>query len=230
MRPPIEFLMPQEIGAELIYSFVIIVCSLMVYYGTKELYELSSHKGIKYFRLAFLFFAVAYFFRYSIRFILSFFNIKTMHELLPTTMGPTGPLTLFLFMYFSSIAVFYLLYSVMWKKWNGNFKTIYIFHALAIVISLISILSNKEEILLGINIFLLAIVSFIYYIVHRESKAKKKRHHLYIVYMLLFIFWILNIIDILIPSFLQKFQLLIYLISSGIFLTILYKVLKKTGN
>ena len=74
MRPPLEFLMPPQIGAELIYSFVIIACSLMVYYGTKELYELSSYKGIKYFRQAFLFFAIAYFFRYSIRFILSFFN------------------------------------------------------------------------------------------------------------------------------------------------------------
>src|SRR3989339_748726 len=47
---------------EILYSFVIIVCSLMIYFGTKELYELSSHKGIKYFRLSFLFFAIFYYF------------------------------------------------------------------------------------------------------------------------------------------------------------------------
>ena len=76
MKHPLEFLMPPQIGAELIYSFVIIVCSLMVYYATKEMYELSSYKGIKYFRQAFLFFAIAYFFRYFIQFFLVFFNIK----------------------------------------------------------------------------------------------------------------------------------------------------------
>ena len=230
MRPPLEFLMPPEMGAELIYSFVIIACSLMVYYGTKELYELSSYKGIKYFRQAFLFFAIAYFFRYSIRFILSFFNIKTMHEFLPMSLGPMGPLTLFLFMYFSSMAVFYLLYSVMWKRWNGNPKIIYIFHAVAVVISLVSIISRRNDILLGINLILLILISFVYYIAHKDSKTKKKGHNLYAIYMLLFVFWILNIIDILIPSFLQQIQLLIYLASSGIFLAILYRVLKKAGN
>ena len=38
---------------EILYSFVIIFCSLMIYFGTKELYELSGHKGIKYFRYSF---------------------------------------------------------------------------------------------------------------------------------------------------------------------------------
>ena len=48
-----------NIGTEIVYSFVIIVCSLMIYFGTKELYKLTSHKGIKYFRQSFLFFAFA---------------------------------------------------------------------------------------------------------------------------------------------------------------------------
>lgn len=230
MRPPLEFLMPPQIGVELIYSFVIIACSLMVYYGTKELYELSSYKGIKYFRQAFLFFAIAYFFRYSIIFILSLFNIRTMHEFLPMSLGPTGPLTLFIFMYFSSMAVFYLLYSVMWKRWNGDSKMIYIFHAVAVVISLVSIISRRNDILLGINLILLMLISFVYYIAHKDSKIKKKGYNLYAIYMLLFVFWVLNMIDLLVPSFLQQFQLLIYLASSGIFLTILYRVLKKAGN
>jgi len=46
-------LMNAGISGEIIYSFVIIVCSLMIYFGTKELYKLTSHKGIKYFRLSF---------------------------------------------------------------------------------------------------------------------------------------------------------------------------------
>ena len=50
-------------GTEIMYSFIIIMCSLIIYFSTREMYELSSYKGLKYFRLAFLFFAVAYFFR-----------------------------------------------------------------------------------------------------------------------------------------------------------------------
>jgi len=214
-------------GAEIIYSFVIIVCSLMIYFGTKELYELSSYKGIKYFRQAFLFFAVAYFFRSFIKFILGYFNIKEIFEFSP---GVFGGFTLFLFMYFSSIAVFYLLYSIMWKKWNGDSNKIYLFHGLALIIALISAVSRNPLAYFGINVLLLAFVALVVYAAYKHPKNKIKSHNLYIIYLLLFIFWIFNIIDILVPDFLQTFKLFMYLTSSGIFMIILYKVLKNTGK
>ena len=131
-------------------------------------------------------------------------------------------------MYFISMGVFYLLYSVMWKRWNGGTK-IYLFHLLAIIMSVIVIFSREPVFLLALNLFLLILVSIIFYVARKDSKNKKS-HGLYVVYNLLFIFWILNIIETLTPSFLRGFQLIIYLASSGIFLTILYKVLKKSGN
>ncbi|MDD5133506.1 MAG: hypothetical protein PHD81_04730 [Candidatus Nanoarchaeia archaeon] len=226
---PLEQIFMVGPGTEVFYSFIIIVCSLMVYFGTKELYELSSYKGIKYFRLSFLFFALAYFFRSFITFILSFFNIGTIHEFSPIFM-PIGPLTLLLFMYFSSMALFYLLYSIIWKKWDKNSIMVYTFHIIAVIISLVSIFSRRMEVLLGINIFLFIFVSSVFYVAHKDKKIKNKWNNLYAVYILLLIFWVLNIIDILIPPFLQTFQMVIYLASCGIFLIILYKVLKKTGN
>ncbi len=216
---------------EVIYSFVIIVCSLMIYYATKELYKLSSYKGIKYFRQAFLFFALAYFFRFIIKFILVSFNIRAILDFSPRVFGMVlGQITLFIFMYFSSIAIFYLLYSVMWKKWNNKPGKGYLFHTLAFIIAIISSLFRGSLIYLVLNVFLLLFVLSVVYIAYRQPKNKKKKHNLYIVYLLLFIFWILNIVDILIPNFFQNIQLLIYLASSGIFLMILYKVLKKTGG
>lgn len=214
-------------GMELIYSFVIIICSLIVFFGTKQLYELSSHKGIKYFRLAFLFFAIAYFLRYFIKFFIMLFNIATIHELSPMLFNPAGPLTLFLFMYASSIAVFYLLYSVMWKKWKDN-KKIYLFHIVAAIVSFISAFSRDGSFLLLVNLFLFLIISISFYIAHKDSK--KKKHTFYLVYMLLVFFWILNILDILIPSFFQGFQLIIYLFSIAIFLAIQYRVIKRAGD
>jgi len=224
MSPPLNFV-ALGFGAEIIYSFVIIVCSLMIYFGTREVYELSSYKGIKYFRQAFLFFAIAYFFRSFIKFVLSYFNIREILDFAPMLIGE---LSLFLFIYFSSMAMFYLLYSVMWKKWNGNSKKIYLFHLLALVISIVSVLLRNSYVYLILNLLLLIFIIFSFYIVHKDSK--KKKNNLYATYVLLFIFWVLNVIDILLPDFLQNTQLFIYLISSGIFLAILYKTLKKAGS
>ena len=227
MIPPMQLFMPPEMGAELIYSFIIIVCSLMVYFGTKELYELSSHKGIKYFRQAFLFFGLAYFFRSVIMYALFMFNFNEILEISPMFFGEG---TLFLFLYFSSMAVFSLLYSVMWKKWNNDSKIKYVLHFLSFAIAFLSIISRNMVVRAGITLLLFTIVLFTIYEVYKEGKNKKKKNHLYTIYMLLFAFFLLNIFDILIPNFLTEFKMFIYLASITVFLLILYKVLKRTGN
>ena len=227
MRPPLEFLFPSEAGAELIYSFVIVVCSLMIYFATKEMYELSSYKGIKYFRISFLFFAIAYFFRYSIKYLLILFNIKDIIEISPAYFGG---ISLFIFLYSSSMAIFYLLYSVMWKKWNHSKIKIYLFNLAALVIALIGTFFRGLETDFILNIILLAFILFILYVAYKDSKNKQKGKNLFLIYLLLFIFWVLNIIDVLMPKFLELYRLAIYVVSILLFMIILYKVLKKTGN
>lgn len=218
-----KLLANSQITGEIIYSFVIIVCSLMIYFGTKEIYKLSSHRGIKYFRQSFLFFALAYFFRSFIKIILLYFNVKEIRSILPIF----GNTTIFLFVYFSSMAIFYLLYSVIWKKLKWG-KTIYLFHLTAFIIATTILLFRNPAIYLLTNIILLIFILVTVYISYNQSK-KKKAHNLYAMYLLLFIFWILNILDVLIPNMFGISQLFIYLTSLGIFLLILYKVLKKTG-
>ncbi|MEN7982661.1 MAG: hypothetical protein ABFQ65_04390 [Nanoarchaeota archaeon] len=213
-------------GMELIYSFVIIVCSLMIYFSTKEMYELSSHKGIKYFRMAFLFFAVAFFFRFSIRFLLMFFNIPRTFEFSHRFIGTS---TLFLFLYASSMAIFYLLYSLIWKKWKFKKIGIYAFHFLALIISIISISTQNIGILLSLQFILFLFVTLLSYLSHKVSK-KKKNPQLHLIYLLLFGFWIFNILDVLIPNFFALSQIFIYLFSLGIFLFITYKVLRTIGS
>jgi len=227
MRHPLEFLFPPEIGAELIYSFVIIVSSLMIYYATKEMYELSSYKGIKYFRQAFLFFAIAYFFRYFIQFFLVFFSLQGIIDISPRFILS---ISLFIFLYSSSMAVFYLLYSVMWKKWDHSKMKIYLFNLLALAIALIGMLFRGIEVSLILNIVLLLFATFMLFRAYKDTKNKQKGKSLFIIYILLFVFWVLNVIDILIPKFLQIYQLIIYLASIFLFMIILYRVLKKTGN
>src|SRR3989339_274799 len=117
-------------------------------------------------------------------------------------------------MYFSAMAIFYLLYSVMWKKLEKSPNKIYLFHFFAFIISLITIIFMNPFVYLWMNLLLLSCVIFIYYLSRKQSKIKKSKHNLHIIYTLLFSFWVLNIIDIS---------------SIFLFLFMLYKVIKKTG-
>lgn len=225
--PEIREMLLGGLGLELLYSFVIIVCSLMIYFGTKEIYELSSYKGIKYLRASFLFFAIAYFFRSFIKIVFIIMDPPRIMNLSPLLFQFVS---FFIFIYFSSMAVFYLIYSMMWKKWNGNSNRIYIFHALALAVSVISIYFNSAKIYLMINVIILLFIITMTYIAYNDSVKHKRKSNLYAVYILLFVFWMLNVLEILIPQFLETFQLIIYLASTGIFLWILYKVLKKSGS
>jgi hypothetical protein len=212
-------------GTELIYSFVIIAISLMIYFKTKEFYELSHHKGIKYFRLSFLFFAVAYFFRSFVKFLILFLD---MPEIINLSQLGLGAISLFLLMYASSMAIFYLLLSVNWKKWNGKSK-VWFFHALAIIIAIISLLVKQGIIILGIYLVLFVFISIVTFISYKQAKEKRKGSHLHGIYVLLFTFWVLNIFDVLVPNIFQIFQMLIYFASISVFLAILYKVIRKVG-
>jgi len=226
MRPPIEFLFPPEIGLELLYSFVIVICSLMVYTATKEMYELSSYKGIKYFRQAFLFFAIAYFLRYFVQFCLLLFGPGEFFDVSPRLFGS---ISTFLFLYFSSMAILYLMYSVIWKKSNHSRVKIYFFHFISLIISLTGLFFGGKEVFFILNLILLIVVLFSLFVAYKDSKNKKGKS-LYVIYLLLSIFWSLNIIDILIPRFSQVYKLIIYLVSILLFMIILYKVLRKTGD
>lgn len=211
-------MMTMGLGAEIIYSFTIIICSLIIYFGTREIYELTKHKGIKYFRLSFLFFAIAYFFRSFIKIILFTLDMREIREIAHTF----GNITLFLFIYLSSIAILYLLYSVIYKKWEKDKS--YLIHLIAIIIAIITTMFISPATYLIINIILLVII------ISSIISSNKKKNKLHIIYILLSIFWIINILDILIPNVFQMYQLLIYLTSSGIFFAILYKVLRSIGK
>lgn len=209
------------VGAEVIYSFAIIFCSLMIYFGTKELYELSTYKGIKYFRFAFLFLALAYIFR-----------LPTIGLLpMPGITAIIGSyISLFLFMYFSTMSIFYLIESVLWKKLKEGSGTNYIFHGIAIVISLATLIFNIPLFYLGLNLVLFIFAGISIYLASRTQKSKRRKNYFHRLYILLLVFLVLNIINILIPIFLDTLKLFLYLVSLSVLFVIVYRVLKKSGD
>jgi hypothetical protein len=118
----------------------------------------------------------------------------------------------------------------MWKKWNHSKIKIYAFNFLALVIALTGSMLRGFEIALFLNIILFVFSSLVLFIAYQNSKNKQKGKNLLIIYFLLFIFFFLNIINVMLPQFLQIYKIGIYLISISLFMAILYKVLKKMGN
>jgi hypothetical protein len=227
MPKGMENMLIANIGTEVLYSFIIIVCSLMIYFGTKELYEISRHRGIKFFRLTFLFFALAYFSRSFIKMIILYSNSSSILSVSPLLFNPIiGKLSLFFFVYLSTMAIFFLLYSIKCKKWENFPNTIILMHAIAILVSLFVIITQNGIFYLIINTIIFLSVLLAAY----TSKDRKQKTGIHAIYSLLSFFWILNTIDLILPEFFQTTQILVYLASSSIFMLILYKTLKKTGN
>ena len=212
-----------SIGIELIYTIVITLFCLLIYLRTHEVYNLTKYRGIMYFRNAFLFFGLAYLTRFIL--YLQFMSIFSL--------GGRGiarawhPALLAIIGYFSTMAIFYLVYSTIWKKIDkGHFEMAA--NILAVVISIFAILSRSHSILVVLQFALLVFV-----LVYSFFKKTEKKHlSLWIMYVLVFVFWLLNLFLVQPGGFKHirtpGAQIISHIISAIVFALIFYKVQKWT--
>ena len=95
---------PFLFGGEL-FSIIVITLCLVIYFKTKKVFDLTKHKGINYFRMAFLFLAIAYSIRLVSR-ILMLLGIVIDVYILPGYL--VFPAFLVLIGYSSTMAIIYL--------------------------------------------------------------------------------------------------------------------------
>jgi len=221
--PPPLFLINPNFLIELVYLVILLISCLIIYFKTSEIYKLTSHKGIKYFRMTFLFFAIAYFLRF-------FTKILLLGLILTGTRPRAGeiiPLTTLLLLYTGFMATFYLLYGLSSKRLGKILpETTDILHTVAIFLSSIILFLGIPIIFITIILFSLFYLLFVGYSDYIKSKEKKALPQFYIVYFLLILFSMFNIVDILIPNVFGTIQSVIYILSISLFLFIVYKVLK----
>lgn len=223
--PPGAGIHSGAIWIELAYAIIILLTCFIIYVRTKELYDLTSHKGIKYFRNAFLFFGLAYFLRFFVRFFVIGFHIPRGASL---SVAILLPLIAVIFVYATTMAVFYLVYSATWKKLDEKIIKEKWLHLTAILISLASLFFAAPFLPVIIQTALLLYAVMELY-TNKETKKQKKHHSDFrIIYLLLLVFSVLNIADIAIPNFFRTVQIIIYILSAAIFLLILGKVIQKT--
>jgi len=167
-----KFFDPVMFGVESFYSVIILLLCLMVFFKTKEMYDLTKHKGIQFFRYAFLFFGLSYASRLFLHFMVLGQNIVRHGR---TIM----PLSNLLVAFFSTLAIVYLLYSTIWKKVKGE-QYITLANVLALIIAVVAFVSRSPAIIFFIQLCLLIIATVISAISHKRLKKKTNTKALYL--------------------------------------------------
>ncbi len=208
-------------SVELVFAAAVIILCMLIFFRTKELYTLTEHKGIRYFRNTFLFFALAF----ASRFAFHLFGISGAgfdFRLPPELMGP---LPLLVTSYFSTIAIFYLLFSLLWKKIDVKYF-IPAAHLLALSVAVMIFLFRSPQVLALVQLMITAATLVLAYLRSKHSKSFSK---LFRIYILLFIGWLANLL-VLSPRWAIPFEAKVasYCISIAVFGVIFYKVHRLT--
>ena len=209
---------------KLVYSLIIVAICLLIVFISNKFFRLSLHNGIRYFRNAFLFFAVGFFIRYIVKFIIPENSFPHYNTIITS-----------LFEFFLITGGFFLLYSLMWGKFEVkkgsqssllNFRVV-IFYTLSVIIVLLDYLWNTLYFM-----FILQIIIFLYASIISFTKISKNKQRqfpkLYFIAMLLALFaWVLNALVILLGLGLSS-TINIYIFNLIFFFLFLYGVVKVT--
>lgn len=222
--PPIIMLNP-FFWAEFIFSLIVVITCGLIYFRARELYSLSSYKGIKYFSYAFLFFGIAFLSRIILRiFAIVIFGFRNPFDFLFFNLG------YLIFLYAGLMAGFYLIYSSLWKHLKNPEEIEWLFHPIAATIAAVFIifLFGSETLIFLFLVFVISII--LAYSSEKSSKERSKGNlgKLYILYILLFIAFIANALANFLIRISDEVSIVLYTISAVLFLIILYRVIKAT--
>ena len=208
-----------KIGSEILYTFVIVMICTLIYLRTKEIYSLTKHEGIKYFRNGFLFFGLAYISRIILYLVsLTFWAFEFF---IPGYLY--HPIAMIAVSYLSTMALFYITYSIVWKK--IRYKHFVLFaNLLAFLISVLAFISRSPLIIGLVQLILLVSIIIFSIFMHNKSKSHSK-----LLYLLIAIFWLLNLLATGSSGVLFfQINLIFQLLSLGVFFIIFYKVMRFT--
>jgi hypothetical protein len=214
--PPGVLFEPWRFTTELVYTLIVLGLCGLIYFRTREIYEISRYEGIRHFRNAFLFFGLAYVSRFLLHLIMisSFaLEIDMRHRLIHFAfLALTG--------YFSTMAIFQIIYCTAWKRISYLHFLVFS-NAIALLFSVISILTRSPQMLTLLQALLLILGAILIY-VGRKGHSKARG-----LYMLTMALWLLNLY-ILSPRWMIAFEAkaALQVVSVVVFSAIYYKVSK----
>jgi len=213
----------QNLWIEIAYSLIISLICFIIYFRTKKISEVISYNGIKYFRYAFLFFGISF---------VSRLGIPLYKVLLDGQIFLFLAVPVFITIFTGTMALFLLLYSLLWKKFEKvPFNPLYLLSSFALIISALIFLIKSRAliiIILIIQMILFLIVAIISFLNHRDSKKEPKNFFVHFIYILLFFSWIIHLFAFFALHLSLIISVILYIMSTMLFLTILHRVVKKT--
>ncbi|MFP4567705.1 MAG: hypothetical protein ACLFN8_02055 [Candidatus Woesearchaeota archaeon] len=226
---------PQEIqiiGIETIYTLLIIIPSLIIYYKTNKLYNFSKYRGLKYFSNAFLFLAAGFFIRYFV--IINNALTGYQHQTIQTFNTP-----LILMEFFLILPGMMLLYALVWQNFENKKYTktpintpLFFMYATAIILATIDYLMQTLILLYSSQIILFGAATIISYKNYREKKQYFKQF--YFISMTLFL--IIMLVNFIAQYTINNYPIMRFyayittVIALAIFLYITEKLTNNTNN
>jgi hypothetical protein len=177
--------------------YTLLIASMSLYIGCRVIgvYRLSGHKGLKFFSIAFCFFAAS-------------FLLQSIPNIILALGGSFRPVTEMLFyiaiIFFMSISAFYLVYSLSWKylerkdSWTSR---LHVF-GLYIIAFIIAVLASAVQ-PLGIHIYFIAVLAasgyaaLLSYNNYQKQKSKRIAQMFFIAMILWFIGYGINYIRVI---------------------------------
>lgn len=210
---------PHLFFIDIIFGLIIGIICFIIYFRTRELYELTSHKGIKYFRYAFLFFGFSFLAKMIFPFSRIFFERSFF----------IPPLNGFIMSFLGITAVLCLLYSLFWKQFREkSFNHLFILILIALIIAGATLFGRLRFYLFLIQALLFSIILIVSLVKYKGRKGKNIQLH--ILYILLACSWIASSLALFASHISLLIGLVLHIVSVVLFCVILSKVIKKTGE
>jgi len=211
----------------IIYALIIALVCLLIVLRTHKIFKLSLHQGVRYFRNAFAFYGLAFVLRYLLGSTYFFTGRTTVQSDILTIA----------FEFLLIMAGFSLIYSLIYKKFEGRYESFsslfnlrfIIFYCLALVVAVLDILWSTYLFMFVLQIILFIFASAIGYSNYKKDKGKHRFLKLFFLVMILnLVAWIANFAVAIFLNWLQLGVIIVSIINLVIFLAFLYSVLNTT--
>jgi len=211
---------------EILYMLLVSSICLVIVSKADRFYRLSSHQGIRYFRNAFLFFALGF----IIRYIFGLFSDFSLgyYEVVRG-----------MFEYSLVMAGFFLLYSLIWKKFEFSKRDdetslfngkIMVFHSIAVIVAILDILWENYNFMFASQIMTFLFASIISFANYKQMKKHKFPKFYFVAMFLGLVAWVLNFLVATCFNWSPIVLIDIGLINGIFFLLILCGVIKITNG
>ncbi len=217
---------------DVIYTLIVAVSCFFIFYKAYKYFRLSNHKGLRYFAAAFFFMGLSNLLSLFMPLFSTLTGIPCRTILI---FGIPIPYMIHVFLAFSmSVTVFSLLLSIIWKSCGKHSDTLfYSMFVISLLMSTLWVFIPTRIVFLFLNFSILmtaAVIGSYKYFSIKFSSKKTGKNAFYIVYLLLFLFWLVDTAGNSIIRFSWQTGLALYILSTSLILTIVYRVIRISGK